>query len=453
MKSGNFILTSVPSSLVALRKRIANSPIGGRLARGAFWSAAGMAASQGLTLVAWIVVTRMLGKDTFGELGIVRSTVTTAGTLALFGSAVTATKHVAEFRTIDPHRAGRIIALSGSFTLLTGSLMALGLLLFAPWLAGTLNAPHLSIHLRIGSLILLFSAINGAQTGALAGFEAFKTIAYVNLLVSVISFPIIILGVFVAGLAGAVWALVIKLAITWLICHFALRDEMRRNCVPFTAKGCLQEWPVLWKFSLPTTVGRLLIGPATWVCAALIVNQPNGFGEVGVYNAADQWLLILTSIALLASSAVTPILAQHIGEAKHREAMNVLLLAIKMNAWLVLPLALAGSLVSPWIMAFYGEGFAEAWPTLVAVLVTAAIIAIESPVRNMIVATGQMWPDCFMNMVCALVFVGGTLLLLQYGAFGLATARLMGHLVRAVGLVLFVKWYARTQWSVDGAVA
>ena len=258
MNAKSIIVAYCPPFLRPLFDRIEASPIGSRLARGVFWSMAGSIISRGLMLCATILVARILGKTVYGELGMIQSTVGMFGVFAGFGLGLTATKHVAEFRLKDPERAGRIIGLSSLFAILTGGLMALGLFIFAPWLAAnTINAPHLSGVLRIGALILLINALNGAQTGALAGFEAFKTIAYVNLFIGLISFPILVAGAYLGGLTGAVWALVINLGFNWLINHLALRNEAQRYNVPFTFRGCVSEWPVLWKFSMPAAISGL----------------------------------------------------------------------------------------------------------------------------------------------------------------------------------------------------
>ena len=219
--------------------RIEASKIGYRLAKGAFWSMAGAVISRGLMLAAWVLVARMLGKTGYGELGMIQSTVGMFGVFAGFGLGLTATKHVAEFYRNDPERTGRIIGLSGLVAMGTGGLMAMGLFIFAPWLAEhTINAPHLAGVLRIGALILFINALNGAQTGALSGFEAFKTIAYVNLLVGLISFPVLAGGAYFGGLTGAVWALAINLGVNWLFNHLALRKEAHRYGVSLTFRKC-----------------------------------------------------------------------------------------------------------------------------------------------------------------------------------------------------------------------
>ena len=161
------IHTYCPEILRPTLERIESSDVGYRLAKGAFWSMAGAVISRGLMLCASIFVARILGKNGFGELGMIQSTVGMFGVFAGFGLGLTATKHVAEFRQSAPDRAGRIIALSALVAVASGGLMALSLFIFAPWLAEhTINAPHLADVLRIGALILFITALICAQTGA-----------------------------------------------------------------------------------------------------------------------------------------------------------------------------------------------------------------------------------------------------------------------------------------------
>ena len=179
--------------------------------------------------------------------------------------------------------------------MLTVGLMALGLFIFAPLLAEhTINAPHLTGVLRIGALMLFINALTGAQTGALAGLEAFRAIAYVNIFVGLISFPILVGGAYFGGLTGVVWALTINFGVNWLLNHLALRNESRQHKVPLTFRNCSRERSVLWAFSLPAVLSGLLVEPARWACNAMLVNQPEGYSNMGIFTAAItfQWLLL-----------------------------------------------------------------------------------------------------------------------------------------------------------------
>ncbi len=398
-------------------------------------------------LAASVLVARMLGKTGYGELGMIQSTVGMFGVFAGFGLGLTATKHVAEFRQNDPERAGRIIGLSGLVAVVTGGLMALGLSIFAPWLAAhTINAAHLAGALRIGAVMLFLSALNGAQTGALAGFEAFKTIAYVNLFVGLFSFPILVGGVYLGGLTGVVWALTINLGVNWLLNHLALRKEARHYDIPLTFRNCSRELSVLWAFSMPAVLSGALVVPVNWACRALLVRQPGGYGEMGIFNVAEQWYSVMLFLPGLLGSVVLPVLSERLGQKDTQRARRTLVLAVKTNLLLVLPLVLFASIASPCIMGLYGEGFRSGWPTLVVVLVTAGMTAIQTPVGQIIAASGRMWIGCAMNMGWAIAFVLGTLLLVDYGSLGLATARAAGyifHMVWVFGFAYYLLTVAR----------
>ena len=258
----NLLFNACPRQLLPYWDRVEASPLGSRMASGAFWSIGGAIISRGLMLIASILVARMLGREVYGEYGMIRTTVTMFLVFAGFGLGMTATKHVAECRITDPERAGRIMAISGLFAVGTGTLVATGLFIFAPWVAThTINAPHLVGELRIGAFILLLNAVNGAQTGALAGFEAFRSIAKVNLWTGLVSFPLLICGAYWGGLRGAVWALAANMIINWLLNHLALRREAARFKVPFSSVGCFAEWPILLRFSLPAALGGIMVSP------------------------------------------------------------------------------------------------------------------------------------------------------------------------------------------------
>lgn len=438
------IYTCCPRLLHPYLNRIEASDVGYRLAKGTFWSMAGAVISRSLMLVASVLVARMLGKTGYGELGMIRSTVGMFGIFAGFSLGLTATKYVAEFRQNDPDRAGRIIGFSGLFAMLTGGLMALVLFIFAPLLAEyTINAPHLTGVLRIGALILFINALNGAQTGALAGFEAFRSIAYVNLFVGLISFPILVGGAYLGGLTGAVWALTFNLSVNWFLNHLALRKEARRYKVPFSFRNCSRECSVLWTFSLPAVLSGAMVGPVNWLCSALLVNQPEGYSEMGIFSVANQWYNMVLFLPGLLGSVMLPVLSEKLGQKDKKQSMEILIFMIKINILLALPFVLFVSIASPYIMNIYGASFRNGWPTLVVVLLTAGLLAGQTPVGQIIAASGKMWIGFAMNSGWALTFIVSTLLLIDLGSLGLATARAVAYIVHATWTFWFAIWIIR----------
>jgi len=427
--------TYCPPFLRPAFNRIESSPIGTRLARGVFWSMAGSVISRSLMLIATVLVARMLGRTVYGELGMIRSTVGMFGIFAGFGLGLTATKHVAEFRQSDPDRAGRIIGISGLFAMLTGGLMALGLLIFAPWLAGhTINAPHLAGVLRIGALILFINALNGAQTGALSGFEAFKAIAYVNLFVGLISFPLLVCGAYFGGLTGAVWALAINLGFNWLLNHLALRKEARRHKVPFTFRNCSRELSVLWKFSLPAVLAGSMTGPINWACSAMLVNRPGGYSEMGIYSASNQWRLAILFLPGMLGQVFLPMLSNLNTEYTQINYQKVLFFNVLLNTGTALAIVVPLVLFAPFIMGTYGPDFEQGVVVLRVLAFSAVLIAANSVVGQAIISKGKMWIGLMFNVLWAIALLVSSLILLRrgYGALGLAYATLIAYSLHTV---------------------
>ncbi len=437
----SYFYNACPRQFHPLWNRVESSSIGSRLASGAFWSVGGALISRALMLIASILVARMLGLEVYGEYGMIRTTVAMFLVFAGFGLGMTATKHVAESRISDPERAGRIMAISGLFAVATGTLFAVILFVFAPWVAThTIDAPHLVGELRIGALILLLNAVNGAQTGALAGFEAFRSIAKVNLWTGFISFPLLVGGAYWGGLRGAVWALAMNMLINWLLNHVAIRREAKRFKVPFSTVGCLEELPILWRFSLPATLGGIMVGPVYWACNAMLVNQPDGYSQLGLFNAANQWRMAILFVPAALGKIVLPMLANLNAPDDQVRFRKVLKYNAVINAGLACIVSLPVALLAKPIMRSYGVGFEEGALTLVLLSVSTILITLNNVVGQAIISKGRVWIGFCFNLMWASVFLTFSYYFINkgYGAIGLALANLLAYLAHSLWQFCYV---------------
>lgn len=91
-----------------------------RFTIGTLWTLIGSVFASALSVAVSIMVAREMGKQIYGEFGVIQSTITMFQTFAGFGLGVTATRYVAEFKTKDPGRAGRIIQLTNLVSICTG---------------------------------------------------------------------------------------------------------------------------------------------------------------------------------------------------------------------------------------------------------------------------------------------------------------------------------------------
>lgn len=417
------ILTSSPRFVISIWERVCTSPIGYRLARGAFWSLTGTVISRGLSLVASVFVARILGSEQFGEVGIIRSTVEMLGVLAGFGLGLTATKHVAEFRKMAPERTGRVIALAGQFALASGLLTAVMLYVFSSWIANAvLAASHLDGSLRVASLLLLFHTLNGSQVGALVGFEAFRAVARTSLLGGLSSFPLLLAGAYIAGPVGVIWGLVLSLVVQWALNRSALMSEAARAGVPWQPAGAWQEWPMLWRFSLPAALSTAVVGPVDWICGAMLVNQPGGYAEMGVLSAAYQLRSILMFLPSLLMQAALPVMAETAAGRRNGAEFSCCVYATHSATILAgIPLATLLMFLAGPISALYGPHFnVEDSVFIGASAVTMAQLA-GAGLGPAIQAQGRVWLGLTINAcwgVILLLSVSSTVA--RFGAGALA---------------------------------
>jgi O-antigen/teichoic acid export membrane protein len=417
-----------------------------RFAVGAFWSVAGAMLSRGFLLAASVVCAWFLGKEGFGALGMIQSTAGMFGIFAGLGLGLTATKYVSEFRRQDPLRTGRILALSASAAFVSGSIITVLVILLAPYLAQhVLAAPQLAGPLAIGSGLVFLGAINGAQTGALAGFEAFQTIARVNIYAGVASFPLIVLGVWRGGLQGAVWGSVVALAINWALNNRALRRECAKANIAYQFGGWRGELGILHRFSLPAFLASILVVVAIWACNALLARQPEGYAELGLYAAADKWRVTIVFVPTYVFAMVVPVLSNLHGEGDRRGFEKVFRANLQLNGSLALLAAIGIAAFAAPIMAIYGNSFRGGRIVLIVLAVSAIGEVLTAMLGQPLIAAHQMWWRFGFSLVFVALLLGSAWALIpKRGAIGLAVAYAVAYVATALALLLF---HQQSSWG------
>ncbi len=415
--------TTSVSAADVIRQTIANK----RLSSGLLWNLLATLAGRSAGLVSAIIVSRSLGREVFGEFSIIQSTVFTFGVFAGFGSGLTATKHIAESFRRDPDRAGRTLALSMALAFAFGVAMTAVLILCSPLIAERmLKAPDLAPFLRIASLSLIASSLNGAQCGALAGFEEFRRLSRVNIYSGLAGIVCVAAGVAVNGLPGALWGYALATVASCFAAGAALRAVARGKGVIADYRQCMQEWPVLWRFSLPNMLANALVTPAAWLCNAMLVRRPDGFAEMAVYNAASQWRQILLFLPSIVSQVFLPIMSSQSGEHGREPTKS---LYAKINLLVATPFLIVLSALSPSIMALYGRDFDIAWKVFVVVQLATFMQIIQGPAIISWAADGRMWTNFIANAFWGAFLVLLSWLFISLGALGLALALMVSFML------------------------
>lgn len=420
-----------PAPLLAWMDRVANSPSGSRLARGVFWSGAGAVIARLLSLGAGIVAARLLGKVAFGELGIIQSTVCMFATFAAFGVGEMATKHIAELRTTDPERAGRIIGMSYMLVCACGLVVGLLALALAPVIAGRcLAAPQLAGMVALSSLALFFQVMNEAQIAILSGLEAFRRRSTLQAYGGILAFPISIAGVWFFGLPGAVCALGLSGAVLAALNAWGIRKEAALASIRIGWQDMRREMKLLWGFNLPVLLCGSVYVPSMWLANLLMVNRSDGYAQMGLFSAADRWRTAIGFLPALLGGVALPMLSSVSAESDSRRFRKLLRANVAICGILAMAVALPIALLSPWIMRSYGSAFTEGKWILVILSGTAVIQAIYWIICQSLISKSRVWIILWINLGWAVLLLGTTWILRAQGARGLATGYLVAEAFR-----------------------
>ena len=392
-----------------------------------------------LTLGSSFFLARILGQQGFGEYGVINSTTAMISGMAGFGIGTTIIKYVAELREKNPARAGRILALSTVVTTASAALYGGVFVIFAPWLAArTLAAPHLAPMLQISAITVALGVVNSVQICSLAGCEAFRASSAINIVSAITQTVLVLIGAWFWQLHGTVLALAVSMVISGVVTRWCVAKELKRFNITLVWREAWSEWRVLVRYSLPTFLSGMAAGPVVWGCNALLANQPNGYAQLGIYNAANQWQTAIQFLPGLMGTALLPVMSERYGNGDAQGGVRVMKGMMGVTALIVMPLTLLICVIGPWIMRGYGASFVSGYWVLVLSVVTAALLAVMTPVGQYLAACGRMWTAFAMNAGWSVCMIGAAWLMVRWGAEGLAGARLIAYLVHAVWTLGFV---------------
>ena len=401
--------------------------------------------ARGLSLVVAVVLARVLGGVGYGELSAVQATVWMFGSFASFGLGLTATKFVAEFRRSNPLRAGQVIGLSTVTSVAISLGISAGLCLLGPWLArGALGAEHLGGMIRIAGLLVFFGALNAAQTGVLAGLDAFRALSRVTVIASFASLATTVAGAVAAGLKGAIWGMVFGLATNAILSAQAVRAEARRLGIAVTFAGCHREWRLLTQFSLPTAIAEVMVGPITWVCATVLLNQRGGYEEFGLYSAVMRVKLLPEFLLGSLMLPLLPALTARLGGEDGAGYGRTLGLAHAVAFAVMVPFAFLVALVPEAALVPFGRTFLGHNAVVRWLMLQAVVVGLFQPMGSVLASINRMWFSLGYNLSWAVAFVGLSVFLVpRWLGTGLAAAFALSHLLTSVPAYAVVRHLRR----------
>lgn len=413
-----------------------------RMVKGTVLNIVAVCFNQGSTLIANIILARILMKHTFGEYTMVQSTLLTASVLSQLALGYTASKYIAEFRSQSPNKAGQvmglcifascIMAIVGTFLLFWG----------APWLAGTvLQAPHLAITLRIGAGFLFFSAINGYQTGALAGLESYSGLAKAGMASGIVAVLSISFAAYIGGLNGALFGLSFSALLRAIFHNRELQSECAEQRIkPQYRLNELKENSIITKFALPAAVIGCYTMPMIWLANSILIRQPGGYGEMALFSAANNIRIFVLFLPNVMNSVGLSILNNEKAKGDPESYIRL----YKTNILYIFIVSLSGAVIMGLlgrpVLLLFGKQFEDARNIYLILLVVSLFDCLSMALHQYIQSHAKIWQAFFFINIPreGSLFLATYYLAPSFGGIGLATAymgsTLLGFIL-SIGLI------------------
>ena len=378
------------------------------------WAVIGSAVSKAAAMVVGFIIARLLGVEAFGEYGMVKSTLFYIAVFSTFGLGSTSTRYMALCPQDDYLSVIKIIRNSITITLITSSIMAVLLFVFAGYIT---SEPHLIEILKYTALIVIFNAINTTQIGLLSGLKLFKAIAINNALSGVATFILGTLLTFTMGLAGAVLSLFTATLLQCILNHIAIRKYLKSISSKATEQSSISEDITIgsiFRFSLPIALQECVYASASWI-RVMMVTTLAGYSQLGLYTATNQCHLIIIFIPGVLRSVILSHLSSSLGDKQHHN--QTLTTMLKTNLICTLLPAVGIAILSPVMESIYGDSFVGLAPVIVVTAIVSIFESISDTYVQEFITHGKNW-----IVLCGYVIRNyGSLLialplLLKYGA-------------------------------------
>jgi O-antigen/teichoic acid export membrane protein len=312
----------------------------------------------------------------------------------------------------------------------------------APWLADAmLNAQHLAFALMIGAGFLFFSSINGYQTGALSGLEAYGSLAKAGVASGISAEAAISFGAWWGGLNGALIGLSISAFIRCVIHNRWLHSESRAHGIKPQYRGSFsQEKAIIYKFSLPAALAGYYSMPMIWLANSFLVRQPGGYGEMALYASSSYIRMLVLFIPQVINNVSLSILNNIKGSGDQKRYKR----AYRSNVFVVLLSTLTGGLViglfGDFILGVFGKDFSGGKVVLQILMISTVFEGIAVGLYQHLQVQEKIWLSFFLiNVPRETVFVVLAFIVVPVqGAVGLSVAYTLSWLLTLAVICMLV---------------
>ncbi len=364
--------------------KLSDKIIKNKFFKDSFWAVFGNGFGNGLLLLAGILIARFLGKDIYGEYGVVKSTMFYIASFATFGLGFTSTKFISEYIEKEKKYIKSLVRDSSLITLVFSGLIAILLISFSGILADYVEEPSLKIAFQALAGIIVCKAITTTQIGILAGFKDFKSTGRNGILSGIFMLVICVPLTYYFGLRGALISLFLSQAFNAIINLYSIK--LLLNGLQYQEPRDFKK--ELISYSFPVALQECSFTICNWA-AVLFLTKFSSPGELGLYTASAQWNAIIAMIPNLLTNVILSYLAGSLSNKDQHKQFFKKIIVITLFCS-VIPFTIV-YICADIISHLYGSSF-DGMSNVIRVLSMVTIFeALASVFKSELMAIGKTW--------------------------------------------------------------
>lgn len=405
------------------------------LFKDSFWALMGNVFGRGLALLASIAIARMLGKDLFGEYGLIRTVLLTVAILSTFGLGYTSTKFIANYISKSPSKINSLIEKIIQISLIVGLFFSTIIFFSSTLIEHYLKIGNTSASIKYLAVIILFNSLTTTQIGILAGFKKFKALARINLINGIIVFVLSVVLTYLYSLDGALIALLISQIFNCIQNYVEVKKSVKEIGEQESVKVNGAE---ILKFSAPIAMEEMMPSILSLLIPILVVKYSN-IGEVGIYNAATQW----SSIILFIPGALKNVVFSHLSTendniTRQKQILNRIL-AVNFSATFI-PFVIV-LIFSGFISDFYGSTFTGLKSVLNIAVFTTIFSCMYGSIQRFFIIQNKGWAVFAIEFISSVFIIITFIGLCNYNSSGAINIVLAKVLNAIILFTIYIIWF------------
>lgn len=380
-----------------------------KLLKDSFWAVFGNGLGNCLLLIAGIIIARILGKDLYGEYGMVKTTMFHIASFSTLGLGFTSTKYIADSVSNAPDKLRHIIKTSLGTTFAFSMLLCILLFVFSGTLANYIEEPQSAPAFRALGLIVVLRAINTISAGILAGYKSFKAVGINSVISGLVLLLFASILTYKYGLTGSFIALALSQVVNALL-NFLVVVQHYNSSEDSSADCSVSKEMLL--FTIPVAIQEFSYMISTWG-GTMILTKYASLGEVGLWSAASQWNAIILFIPhLLVNVVLSHLSGLSSNPDGHSRMLKKMLIVNFVCSFLpfVVVYLFAGV-----ISTFYGSTFVGLKAVIRVVTFSSILSCLSTVFQSSLLSKGRNWLLLFFRMIRDVLMISALWVILTNG--------------------------------------